>query len=92
MRTVSWPAAAEHYDAAIAELEGALAAGRGRLDTATVRQIEQNLAVIDRAIAQARAALAADPADAYLNHHLADTMRRKLQLLRRASTLATART
>ncbi|MBI1968089.1 MAG: zf-HC2 domain-containing protein [Gemmatimonadetes bacterium] len=89
--TVRWPTAASRYDEAIAQLELALAAGRGRLDTATVRVLEQNLALIDRAIAQARAALAADPADAYLNHHLADTMRRKLQLLRRANTLATAR-
>src|SRR5438093_122808 len=38
------------------------------------------------------AELAADPGSAYLNQHLADTMRRKLELLRRANTLVPART
>jgi hypothetical protein len=52
-----------------------------------VRVIEQNLAAIDRAIAQAQGALLADPANLYLNTHLAETMRRKLELLRRAATL-----
>ena len=85
-----WPAATPRYDAAVAELEAALAQGRGRLDTATVRVIEQSLLTIDRAIVRARAALAADPANAYLNRHLAETMRRKLELLRRANALAAA--
>lgn len=76
------------YDAAIAELERALAARRGGLDTSTVRIVEQNLAVIDRAIADARRALAADPTDPYLHDHLASTMRRKLGLLRRATAAA----
>jgi anti-sigma factor RsiW len=75
------------YAAAVADLEHVLAGGRGQLDTATVRVIEQNLAVIDQAIAQARRALAADPANLYLNTHLAETMRRKLDLLRQAATL-----
>jgi len=77
-----------NYDLAVADLERTLEAGRDRLDTTTVRVLEENLALIDRAIAQARAALTADPANAYLNHHLADTMRRKLQLLRRANSIA----
>lgn len=89
--TVGWPTAESRYDVAIRELEQSLASGRGQLDSTTVRVLEKNLAVIDRAIAQARTALAADPASLYLNQHLADTMRRKLELLRRASTLATAR-
>ena len=82
------------YDAAIAELQAALDAGRrsGRLDSATIRVVEHNLAVIDTAIVQARRALAADPGSAYLNHHLADTMRRKLELLRQATAIAGART
>ena len=77
-------------DAAVAELEDVLARNESRLDTATVRIVRQNLAVIDRAIEEARAALAADPGNAYLNLHLADTMRRKVELLRRANELATA--
>jgi anti-sigma factor ChrR (cupin superfamily) len=82
------------YDAAVAELQSALEQGRasGRLDSATMRVLTQSLVMIDSAIAQARRALAADPGSAYLNQHLADTMRRKLELLRRASALAPART
>lgn len=75
------------YDAAVAELEQVLQQHRAELDTATVRVLEKNLLIIDRAIAEARAALAADPSSAYLNHHLARTMRRKLDLLRRANAL-----
>jgi hypothetical protein len=51
--------------------------------------IGESLQTIDRAITRAQAALAADPADAYLNAHLADTMRQKLELMRRAVALAT---
>jgi anti-sigma factor RsiW len=76
------------YDAAIAELERALSARRASLDTSTVRVVEQNLATIDRAIAEARRALAADPTDPYLHDHLANTMRRKMGLLRRLTTAA----
>lgn len=76
------------YDAAIADLERALAERRAQLDTSTVRIVEQNLTVIDRAIADARRALAADPTDPYLHDHLASTMRLKLDLLRRATAAA----
>src|SRR5438552_7740836 len=78
------------YDVAVAELQQVLAQNRGRLDTTTVRVIEQNLATIDRAIAQAQRALAADSANIYLNSHLAETMRRKLELLRQAAALVSA--
>ena len=88
---VSWQRrAAPRYDAAVADLERVLAEGRGRLDTATVRVLEQNLRVIDQAIEQARRAVAADSANAYLNSHLAETMRRKLELLRQAASLVSA--
>ncbi len=91
LRSVGWERrAAPGYDAAVADLERVLADGRGRLDTATVRILEQNLQVIDSAIAQARRALAADSANAYLNSHLAETMRRKLDLLRQAASLVSA--
>ena len=79
------------FDAQVADLERALSRGRGRLDTATVRVIERNLRIIDRAIRSAQSALAADPANSYLNLHLAQEMRRKLELLRQAATLAGAR-
>jgi anti-sigma factor RsiW len=80
--------ATHRYESAIAQFERVLAEGRDRLDTATVRVVERNLAIIDRAIDEARGALAADPSNAYLNRHLADAMRRKLDLLRRTTSLA----
>ena len=81
------PSAAQSYAAAVADLERVLKEGRGRLDSTTVRVIEQNLAAIDRAIADAQRALDADSANLYLNTHLAETMRRKLDLLRQAAAL-----
>ena len=75
------------YDVAIADLERVLAQHRGQLDPATVKVIEDNLRIIDRATAQARRALAADPANPYLNGHLADQMRRKMELLRQVTAL-----
>ena len=88
--TVGSTDGARGYDSAVDELERVLADGRGRLDTATVRVLEQNLALIDRAIAQARRAVAADSANVYLNTHLAETMRRKIDLLRQAAALVSA--
>jgi hypothetical protein len=76
------------YDAAVADLEKALKDGRGRLDKATIEIVAHNLQIIDQAIAQARDALAADPANAYLSGHLVEARRRKLDLLRRAAALA----
>jgi hypothetical protein len=78
------------YDRAVADLERVLAENRSRLDTATVRVLEESVRTIDRALARARTALAQDPSNSYLNAHLAETMRRKLDLLRRAAALATA--
>ncbi len=79
--------ATHRYESAIAQFERVLAEGRDRLDTATVRVVEENLAIIDRAIDEARGALAADPSNAYLNRHLANAMRWKLDLLRRTTSL-----
>jgi len=73
------------YDEAIADLEQRLKQGRTTLDPETVRVLEDNLAAIDRAIDQCRRALTADPANVYLNGHLADARQRKLSLLRQAS-------
>jgi anti-sigma factor RsiW len=81
------PTASQSYAAAVADLERVLTEGRGKLDSTTVMIIEQNLAAIDRAIAEAQRALQADSANLYLNTHLAETMRRKLDLLRQAAAL-----
>jgi len=79
-----------HTDAAIADLQTALTQNEKRLDTTTVRIVRENLAIIDRAIADARIALQKDPGNAYLNLHLANTMRRKVELLRRVNDMAAA--
>lgn len=58
----------------------------------TVHRIEHSLAVIDSAIAEGKRALAVDPKSGYLNQHLADTMRHKLEFLREANRIASPRT
>jgi anti-sigma factor RsiW len=87
-RAASWTGSA---DIAIGELQAALTLNEKRLDSATVRIVRKNLAIIDRAIAEARIALRNDPGNAYLNLHLANTMRRKVELLRRVNDMAAAR-
>ncbi len=82
--------AAERYGAAIAQLEQVLLTNGGQLDTATVRILNRNLAVIDRAIRQAREALATDPGSAYLADHFTHMMQRKLTLLRRVASAGVA--
>lgn len=85
------PGVAERkYGTAIADLERVLAENRSQLAPETVQVIEQNLRIIDRAIFQARRALAADPSSSYLNDHLSRTMRQKLEFLQRATALAGA--
>ncbi len=75
----------EIYDQAVGDLERVLAEGRDQLDAKTLRVIEDNLRIIDRAIAEARSAIAADPANGYLRGQVAANMRRKLDILRQAT-------
>lgn len=75
------------FEGAVEDLERILAEGRSRLDPQTVRILEQNLAAIDAAIEQSRLALEKDPANTFLNNHLAAARQRKLALLRRATAL-----
>ncbi len=76
------------YGRAVADLERLLRRERARLRPETVRALEQSITEIDRAIADARRALARDPANMYLNDHLAESLRMKLELLRTATALA----
>ena len=78
----------KEYDAAVADLQRALESGRGQLDPATVKVLENNLAIIDQAVDDARRALAQDPANSDLSGYLLETRRRKLDLLRHAAALA----
>ena len=77
----------QQYDAAVADLEQAVHKGRGRLDASTIAIVGHNLQIIDQAMAQARQALGADPANSYLSSHLVEARRRKLDLLRRTAAL-----
>lgn len=76
------------FNAAVLDLERILRDERGRLDPRTVLILERNLKAIDSAINEARMALDQDPANPFLNSHLADARRRKLDLLRHATELA----
>ena len=78
------------FNAAVEDLERILREERGRLDPRTVLILERNLKAIDAAINEARMALEQDPANSFLNSHLADARRRKLDLLRHATELASA--
>ena len=75
------------YDQAVSDLEKILVDMRDELDPRTIVVIERNLAAIDQAIREARAALDADPANTFLNSHLVDARRKKLELLRRATMI-----
>jgi hypothetical protein len=76
------------YDRLVSDLERTLNKGRGALDPATIAVVEENLAIIDRAVQEARQALREDPANAYLNGHVVQTRQRKIDLLRQATALA----
>jgi hypothetical protein len=77
------------YDQEIAALDSAVQLSQGHLDTATVRIIKKNLAVIDKAIRESREALAKDPQNKYLNEQLARVLDQKVGLLRTAALLPT---
>ncbi|MCU0620823.1 MAG: zf-HC2 domain-containing protein [Gemmatimonadales bacterium] len=77
---------------AVADLERLLVQSSGQLDSGTARVVAENLARIDSALAAAHAALATDSSNAYVRRHLADTERRKVELLRTAARLVQART
>ncbi len=79
--------AQQTYDREIARLRAIVDARRSTLDTSTVRVIEHNLAVIDDAITQCKAALKKDPASRYLMESLDDALDTKVQLLRTAASL-----
>jgi hypothetical protein len=75
------------YVLAVSALRESLDERREQLDPATVETVERSLATIDAAIAEARVALANDPANATLTRLLASSYEQKVTLLRRASEL-----
>jgi hypothetical protein len=77
------------FVSATRELERVLDTQRAGLSPETVRILEDNLLIIDTALAEARAALRADPGNAALSEILMATYEKKLDLLRRAATSVT---
>lgn len=75
------------YEGEIAKLRDIMNTRRGELDTTTVAVLEKNLTLIDQAISESKAALAADPASAFLAGRLNHAYGTKLELLRSAATL-----
>jgi hypothetical protein len=75
------------YDREVELLRQVIEQRRGALDPATIAIVEQNLTLIDRAIAESRDALRRDPASSLLSRQLDLALEKKVQLLRRAAML-----
>ncbi len=75
------------YGGVLDELTITLRGQRGALAPATIATLERTLRIIDEAIAEAAAALAADPGNDALLDVLSANYEQKVQLLRRASEL-----
>jgi hypothetical protein len=79
--------AEETFDLEIASIRRVADARRAELDTATIRIVEKDLKLIDAAIAESKAALASDPASAFLMDQLTHAYDAKLRFLRGLATL-----
>lgn len=79
--------AEQEYQRAIGDLEQMLGQHRDKLAPQTVATLEANLKVIDRAIQESRAALAADPNSRELATMLSQSYDAKLDVLQRAVSL-----
>jgi hypothetical protein len=78
----------EAYEPTIQDLRQVLEENRDRLDPETVQVVEESLRIIEEAIEEAVAALAADPASSTANRTLRSMYDAKLQLLQQAAALA----
>lgn len=72
----------------IGELQRAFVQYGESLDPETLAVLQDNLYFLDRAIFEAREALAQEPESEYLNAHLADSMMRKVRFLQQATAIA----
>jgi anti-sigma factor RsiW len=77
------------YQRATAELMAALGTRKASLSPETTASIDENLRVIDQALAEIRAALERDPASPRLGRMLASTYEKKIETLRRVLKLTT---
>ncbi|HEX4933967.1 MAG TPA: hypothetical protein VFV33_12350, partial [Gemmatimonadaceae bacterium] len=75
------------YARDVAELRAIVSQRRSELDSTTIAVLEKNLELIDRAIAESRAALERDPASEFLADQLARAMTKKVAILRTVASL-----
>jgi hypothetical protein len=75
------------YARDVAELRAIVSQRRAELDSTTIAVLEKNLELIDRAIAESRAALERDPASDFLADQLARAMTKKVAILRTVASL-----
>ncbi|MBI2795717.1 MAG: zf-HC2 domain-containing protein [Gemmatimonadetes bacterium] len=75
------------YDRELSGLRRVVGERRRDLDPATLAVLDRNLKLIDRAIAQSKAALESDPASTMLSEQLTVALDKKLQLLRTVALL-----
>ncbi len=82
-QTVEWELrqAEEHYDRAITGLEQIANEGQSALDPATAATLQKNLAVIDLAISESRAAVRAEPGNEPAQASLLENFTTKIALL-----------
>src|SRR5205807_180638 len=73
--------AAEHYQKAISGLEQIANAEKGALDPRTAATLQKNLAVIDQAITESRAALQTQPNSEPAQQSLLESFKTKIGLL-----------
>ncbi len=78
------------YEREVAKLRELFDRRRPLLDSATVAVLEWNLRVIDKAIADSRAALVRNPNSSLLNRQLNNALGKKMQVLRTAALLPSA--
>lgn len=76
------------YIRTINELSTALEARQSELAPGTIAKLRESLRVIDAAIVEARAALAADPSNKHLTEILSATYEQKVDLIRRTTEMA----
>ncbi|MDD5564821.1 MAG: zf-HC2 domain-containing protein [Thermoanaerobaculaceae bacterium] len=75
------------YEAARTQLLAALAARRGSLSPATLKVVEDNLAIVDTAVHNMEQALARDPGNRELPALLVTAYRQEIDLLQRATRI-----
>jgi hypothetical protein len=73
--------AEQHMQAGIAKLEAVAKADQSAIDPDTAATLQKNLVIIDRAIAESRIALKAEPQSAPARDSLFEALRRKVLLL-----------